>query len=127
MSLPTPTVINLTAGGTNNIACSGAGSINSAGGNVNLTTLGAITSGTGTTDIFAGAGTVSIAGGSGIGSSGNPFVVSGNNLDATTSGNGNEFLSRDRIDHHRLDRPERRHRHGGARWRHFHARRQQPH
>ena len=93
MSLPTPTVINLTAGGTNNIAFSGAGSMNSAGGNVNLMTLGAITSGTGTTDIFAGAGTVSIAGGSGIGSSGNPLVVSGTNLDATTSGNSSEFLA----------------------------------
>jgi hypothetical protein len=88
---------NLSGTAVGNIAFSGAGNINAAGGNVSLTNntaAGAVTSGTATTDITTGAGTILLSSGSGgIGASGNPLVVSGANLDATTTGNANQFLS----------------------------------
>ncbi len=94
---PTATNLNITSG--SGIAFSGLGAIDSAGGNVTLTTGsgGSIISGASTTppsDLVVGASSISlIAGSGGIGASGNPFVVSGTNLNATTSGNANQFLS----------------------------------
>ena len=88
-------VVNVTTGSGNAIAFSGTGSLTDSG-NVTLTTsgTGAITSTTGATDITVGAGTISLnAGSGGIGASGSPVNVSGTNLDATTSGNGNQFLT----------------------------------
>lgn len=86
----------VTTASGNTIAFSGASSLSSAGGNITLTTsgAGAITSGTSATDITAGAGTISFSAGSGgIGASGNPLVLSGTSIDATTTGNANQFLS----------------------------------
>ena len=88
-------VVNVTTGSGYAIAFSGTGSLADSG-NVTLTTsgTGAITSTTSATDITVGAGTTSLnAGSGGIGASGSPIMLSGTNLDATTSGNGNEFLS----------------------------------
>ena len=89
-------VVNVTTGSGNAITFTGTGSLKSSGFKVTLTTsgTGAITSTTGATDIAAGTGTISLNGGSGgIGVSGSPIIVSGTNLDATTSGNGNEYLT----------------------------------
>ena len=88
-------VVNVTTASGNAIAFSGTGSL-AASGNVTLTTsgTGAITSTTAATDVTPGAGTISLkAGSGGIGASGSPIIVSGTNLDATTSGNGNQFLT----------------------------------
>ena len=91
------TALNVTAGGS--IAFTGAGSLDSAGGNVTLTTsgTGAITSGTATPDIDAGAGTITLGAGSGgIGADGNPLAVSSSNpsaLNSSTTGDADQFLA----------------------------------
>jgi autotransporter-associated beta strand protein/VCBS repeat-containing protein len=90
------TAINLTTGTNNNIAFTGNGKLDAANGNVTLLTnssgTGAITSGTAAIDV-SGASVSLTAGSGGIGASGNPLVVSATNLNATTGGNGNQFLS----------------------------------
>jgi hypothetical protein len=90
------TAINLTAGTNNSIAFTGSGSLDAKNGNVTLLTnasgSGAITSGTAAVDV-SGANVSLTAGSGGIGASGNPLVVSAANLNSTTGGNGNQFLS----------------------------------
>src|SRR5204862_2343907 len=58
----------------------------------NVVGSGAITSGTAAVDI-SGANVSLTAGSGGIGASGNPLIVLATNLNATTGGNGNQFLS----------------------------------
>lgn len=90
------TNLTLIASSNNNIVFSGTGSLDSASGNVSLTTSGSggITSGSATTDITAGTGTISLnAGSNGIGASGNSLAISAANFNATTSGNGNQFFN----------------------------------
>ncbi len=83
----------VTINNTGNIAVTGAISAG-AGQNVGLTSTGSLSESGGGSVRTSGAGIVSlVAGSTGIGSSGSPFAVSANNLDSTTSGNGNEFLS----------------------------------
>jgi hypothetical protein len=88
-------IVNVTTGSGNAIAFTGTGSLTGVGGTVTLSTsgTGAITSTTAAIDITVGAGTISLnAGLGGIGASGSSIIVSGTNLDATTSGNGNQYL-----------------------------------
>ena len=83
------------------VAVTNTGSINAtgtisagAGQNLSLTATGALSESGSGLAAASGAGIISLSAGStGIGTSVTPFNVSGNNLDATTSGNGNEFLS----------------------------------
>src|SRR5205807_548996 len=90
------TAINLTTGGNNSINFTGPGSLDAKNGNVTLLTnssgTGAITSGTAAIDL-TGANVSLTAGSGGIGAGGNPLIVSATNLNATTGGNGNQFLS----------------------------------
>jgi autotransporter-associated beta strand protein len=90
------TAINLTTATNNSIAFAGSGSLDAKTGNVTLLTnssgTGAITSGTAAIDL-SGANVSLTAGSGGIGASGNPLVVTATNFNATTGGNGNQFLS----------------------------------
>ena len=91
------TNLNLTTGSNKNIAFNGSGSLSFSGGIVTLTTSGsgAISSTTGATIItVGGTGTISLKAASGnMGTSGSPLILSGANLDTTTSSNDNQFLS----------------------------------
>ena len=83
----------VTLNNTGNIVATGTISAG-AGQNLGLTASGALSESGGGSVSTTGAGTITLSAGStGIGSSGSPFVVSGNNLNSTTSGNGNQFLS----------------------------------
>ncbi len=95
----------VTVTNTGNIVVTGAISA-PVGQNVGLTATGALSeSGSGSVRT-TGAGMISlVAGSTGIGASGSPFVVSGNNLDSTTSGNGNQFLGTTGSSHHRRHPP----------------------
>ena len=120
---------NVTAPGAHDVTITsssvyGSGLISSTSGSIDITaTVGGIQASAST----GGAGTISLSAASaGIGTSLNPFYVSGN-LDATTSGNGNEFFSTTgsvTIDPTGLNAASARHR--DARRRHIHAGGQQP-
>jgi autotransporter-associated beta strand protein len=88
--------INLTAGTNRNLVFTGSGSLDAENGNFTLLTnssgTGAILSGPAVVDV-TGANVSLTAGSGGIGTSGNPFTILATNLNSTTGGNGNQFLS----------------------------------
>src|SRR5439155_5155420 len=96
ISRSSTTNLNLTAAASKNIAFAGPGSLDSAGGNVNLSLttglFGAIISGGAATDITSGAGNISLlAGVGGIGALNNSLVLSTSGT-LTSSSTGDEFL-----------------------------------
>lgn len=94
------TAINLTAGGNDSIVFSGTGSLDAKNGNVTLLTnpagTGSITSGSAAVDV-SGSKVSLRAGSGGIGRVflGSPasFVIAATDFDATTGGNGDQYLS----------------------------------